>query len=385
MRERGISHREASALVWICVLPSMFLLEPSMSIARAGTSAYLVKVGSGLVFFALAWWMMVMVERYAARAGAFTLGDFLAHYLTRGVARCVLALWAGLFLVHLILLLRTVAESTAKTALGQSEISLPLVLFGGAMMLGVRYRLTALLRASYLLALFAGGLVAVLVLLLLPMMQAELLLPWQGYGHAVTAREVVFDVGSWCAGTAVFLLFPMMRAEKGARRALSGGVAVVMVIKCAVILSALSVFGSVVGAERSFLFYEMAKLVHFSQYIQRVEAIFVCAWVMVVFLAMIVLVRVIVMLLVDALAVREGRPLSMLVISLASVCALLVSDLASTVQTNEVLTYTVKPFALFIMVAAVTVGYVLRRRDEHAGRMGGDDRSVPSADDRLSQ
>ena len=375
MRERGISHREASALVWICVLPSMFLLEPSMSIARAGTSAYLVKVGSGLVFFALAWWMMVMVERYAARAGAFTLGDFLAHYLTRGVARCVLALWAGLFLVHLILLLRTVAESTAKTALGQSEISLPLVLFGGAMMLGVRYRLTALLRASYLLALFAGGLVAVLVLLL----------PWQGYGHAVTAREVVFDVGSWCAGTAVFLLFPMMRAEKGARRALSGGVAVMMVIKCAVLLSALSVFGSVVGAERSFLFYEMAKLVHFSQYIQRVEAIFICAWVMVVFLAMIVLVRVIVMLLVDALAVREGRPLSMLVISLASVCALLVSDLASTVQTNEVLTYTVKPFALFVMVAAVTVGYILRRRDEHAGRMGGDDRSVPSADDRLSQ
>ena len=216
MRERGISHREASALVWICVLPSMFLLEPSMSIARAGTSAYLVKVGSGLVFFALAWWMMVMVERYAARAGAFTLADFLAHYLTSGVARCVLALWAGLFLVHLILLLRTVAESTAKTALGQSEISLPLVLFGGAMMLGVRYRLTALLRASYLLALFAGGLVAVLVLFLLPMMQAELLLPWQGYGHAVTAREVVFDVGSWCAGTAVFLLFPMMRAKKGA-------------------------------------------------------------------------------------------------------------------------------------------------------------------------
>lgn len=373
MRERGISRREASALMWICVLPSVFLLEPSMTIARAGTSAHFVKVGSGLIFLALCWWVAVMVRRYARRAGVFTFGDFLAHHVSRGVGRCVMVVWAGLLTVHLVFLLRTVAENTAKTALGQSELSLPLVLFGGAMMLGVRYRLTALLRTSYLLVIVAGGLALLLVLLLVPLHTTELLLPWQGYSYGVTMREMVCDVGSWCAGTSVFLLFPMMRAEAGAVRSLTQGIVGVLLVKCTVLVGALAVFGSVVGAERSFLFYEMAKLVHFSQYIQRVESVFVCAWVMVVFLAMIVFVRVITMLLVDALAVKDGRPLSMLIISLASVGALLVSDLASTVELSEMLTYTVAPALFVVAVGALTVGYIVRRRDSRADRVGSRD------------
>ena len=373
MRQRGNSRREASALIAVCVLPSVFLFEPSMAISRAGTAAWLVKVGSGLIFFTLCWWVAVMVERYRGQSGALTFADFLTHHVKRGMARCMLVVWAGLLLVHLVLMMRTVAESTAKMALQQSEISLPLVLFGGAMMLGVRYRLTALLRAAYLLTLLMGGLVAVLALLLIPMMQAELLLPWQGYGYGVTLGEMVSDVGSWCAGTSVFLLFPMMRAKHDAVRALLSGIGGALAITCAVLVSALGVFGSVVGAERSFLFYEMAKLVHFSQYIQRVEAIFVCAWVMVVFLAMIVLVRVIVMLLADVLGIKDARPLMMLVISLASVSALLVSDLASTAELGEMLTYTVSPIAFAASVGAVTVGYVLRRRERCATYVGGHD------------
>ncbi len=370
MRERGISHREVSALFWICVLPSVFLLEPSMTIARAGTAAWLVKVGSGVVFFLLSLWMAVMVERYARRAGAFTFGDFLAYHLGKVGARCVLTVWAGLFMLHLILVLRTVAESTAKTALQQSEMSLPLVLLGGAMMVGARQDLTALLRTAYLLVLCAGGLALILALLLFPLHTPQLLLPWQGYGYGQTVREMFCDMGTWCAGTSVFLLLPMMRAEKGARRSLVQGVAAVMVIKCTVLLSALAVFGSVVGAERSFLFYEMAKLVHFSQYIQRVEAIFVCAWLMVVFLAMIVFVRIIVMLFMDVLALTDGRALIPLIISAASVCALLVSDLASTAQTGEMLDRIVAPVAFAVTVGAVTVGYCLKRRDSHAIRIG---------------
>lgn len=373
MRERGISHREASALIWISVLPSVFLLEPSMTIARAGTAAWLVKIGSGLLFLALSLWVAVMVGRYARRRGAFTFGDFLAQQLGRSGARCVLTLWAGLLTLHLILVLRTVAESTAKTALQQSEVSLPLVLLGGAMMVGVRQELTALLRTAYLLVIGAGGLVAVLALLLFPMWEAELLLPWQGYGLEKVAREAFCDMGTWCAGTVVFLLFPMMRAESGAHRALVRGVVGVMVIKCTVLLSALAVFGSVVGAERSFLFYEMAKLIHFSQYIQRVEAIFVCAWLMVVFLAMIVFVRIIAMLLSDVLALSDGRPLMPLIISATAVSALLVSDLASTVELGEMLGYTIAPIVFGVTVGVMTVGYCLRRRVDHAMRMGGGD------------
>ncbi len=373
MRQRIIGHREASMLLAICVLPSVFLLEPSTGIARAGTAACLVKVGGGLAFLTLSVWVAVMVERYARGRGAFTFGDFLAHHLSRGVACAVTVVWAGAFMLHLILLLRTAAESTAKTALLQSEISLPLVLFGGAMMVGVRQELTALLRTAYLLVLGAGGLVVMLALLLLPMHSAELLLPWQGYGYAASMREVFSDMGTWCMGTAVFLLFPMMRAEGGTVKSVVRGVIAAAVIKCTVLLSALAVFGSVVGAERSFLFYEMAKLVHFSQYIQRVESIFVCAWVMVVFLAMIVFVRIITMLLTDVLSVSDGRPLTMLVISASVVCALLVSDLASAVEVGGMLTYTVMPVAFLVTVGAVTVGYILRRRDGDAYRVGGGD------------
>lgn len=362
-RRSGISHQEGSALLAMAALPSVFLLEPSLTIARASTSAYFVKAGSGLFFFALMWWVSEMYrQRCTVLGGETSFLRFMEDCIGTVGARLVMGGWFLLLTAHLALMLRMVAESTAKTALQQSELLFPLVLFGGAMVLSARRPLSALLRASYILLVGVGGLLAVLIVLLLPMWEIELILPWQGFGYGHTLREIGLDMGTWCAGSVVLLLMPKMRGIETCRQSLAYGIGGVMLFKCGVILTALCVFGSVVGAERSFLFYEMAKLVHFSQYIQRVEAVFICAWLMVVFLGMTLLVRASVHLAAELLPVDDARPLSALFIALVAVMAALMKDLAFVAEQTERLGYTAAPLFFAAAVGALSIGFYRRIR-----------------------
>lgn len=358
-----IGSQEGSALLAMAVLPTIFLLEPSLTIERSATSAHLVKAGGGVLFLALLWWVMMLYGRYAAEVGTrISFMRFIEVCLGTVGARIVYGAWLVLLAAHLVMMLRLVAESTAKTALQQSELLFPLVLIGGTIFLGARYRLTAILRASYLMLALSAVLIALLVLLLLPMWEMHFLLPWQGYGIGHTMREVGLDVGTWCAGSVLLLLLPRMRTEESGRKSLLYGVGAVMLIKCAVILSGLCVFGSVVGGERSFLFYEMAKLVHFSQYIQRVEAVFVCVWLILVFFGMAVSVRMSACLASDLIGVEDARPLTPLFIALISVAAASVKDLSFAAEWSEKITYAGAPLVFILAVGALTVGYYRRGR-----------------------
>ncbi|MBO5245347.1 MAG: GerAB/ArcD/ProY family transporter [Selenomonadales bacterium] len=374
-RQGDISSQEGGALAAMVILPTVFLLEPSLTIERSGAASYWVKAGGGVLFGALAWWVMLLYRRQSERIGTrVSFAQFAEVCLGRSLARVLLGIWLVMLLAHLALMLRLVAESTAKTALQQSEVLFALVLLVGAMLLGTRYRLTALLRGAYLLLGVTSMLIALLILLLIPMWEVHFLLPWQGYGLGHTLGEIGLDVGSWCAGSVLFLLLPRMRTDREGRLALLGGVGAAMLVKCAFILSALCVFGSVVGGERSFLFYEMAKLVHFSQYIQRVEAVFLCVQMMLVFLSMVLLVRMCAHLMADLLAVGDAYPLVPLLVSLAAVGAGLATDMAFTAEWSEKLGCVGAPLFFVLAVGALSVGcYRRERRHRHAAHL--DDRT----------
>lgn len=374
-RQGDIGSQEGGVLAAMVILPTIFLLEPSLTIERSGAGAYWVKAGGGVLFGVLAWWVMTLYRRHSERIGArVSFVQFAEGCLGRPFARALLGIWLVMLLAHLALMLRLVAESTAKAALQQSEVLFALVLIGGAMLLGTRYRLTALLRGAYLLLGVASALIALLILLLMPMWEMHFLLPWQGYGLGHTFGELGLDVGSWCAGSVLFLLLPRMRTDRDGRLALLGGVGTTMLLKCTLILSALCVFGSVVGGERSFLFYEMAKLVHFSQYIQRVEAVFLCVQLMLVFLAMVLMVRMCARLMADLLAVGDAYPLVPLFVSLAAVGAGLAADMAFAAEWSEKLGCVGAPLFFVLAVGALSVGcYRGERRGRDAAHL--DDRT----------
>lgn len=366
MRDKNrLMWQEGSAVLVIVLLSSIFLLEPSLSIARSGTAAWLVKVLGGIVFLGVAVAIEKLYRQHCReQKSVCSFASFVSSCVGITMQKVMWTIWAALVVAELVFMFRIVAESMAKIALLQEEILFPLVLFGGGTILALQRQWYAILRAGYLLSVIALLLVILLIVLVAPLWETELVLPWQGFGYRESVSQIGAEVGSWCMGSVVFLLFPLMQEGTSRRQTLWRGVMSVLGLKGAFLLAMLGIFGSVVGAERSFLFYEAAKLVHFSQYIQRVEGIFICAWVMVVFLAMVILLRSLLILAGDLLDVTDTRPLTGLVVVTVVIGAALVEDSASVVQWSEYLVYTMTPLVFAIGSVLLAGGSVWRKRGE---------------------
>lgn len=363
MRSGTLTWQEGSAAMIVILLSQSFLLEPSFSIARSGTAAWSVKLISGIAFWGAALAVEQMYHRHlTTEHGDRSFARFVARYVGKTVQKAVWIVWVLLLMFQLAFMFRIVAESMSKIALLQSEIFFPLILFGGGVMIASYRTICAVLRAGYLIVVGTILLFILLIVSLMPLWEMELIFPWQGFGYAEMIRQAGADIGTWCGGSVIFLLFPLMGGCEECRHSLRQGVLTAVVVKCAFLLAVLGIFGSTVGAERSFLVYEMAKLVHFSQYIQRVEAMFVCIWVMVVFLAMVILVQAILILLGDVLQVTDRRPLTGTVVTMAVIGAASFADPAMAIEWAELLTYTVATsfFVLMIVLLAGGVGYAKR-------------------------
>lgn len=363
MREANdLTWQEGSAMIAVVVGSAVFLLEPSLTIARAMTAAWWVKIGGGMIFGAIALAIEQMYCRHhRGQEKQDSFAQFVARYIGSAVQKAVWILWLGALWGQLIFMLRVVSESMAKVALLQSEMLLALVLFAGAVAFASYRKLYAILRAGYLLMSGMGVLFLLLIVLLLPLWEGELIFPWQGLSYGESLWQMGADVGTWCVASVVFLMFPLMRAGQERHRSLVRGILAVIILKASFLVSVLGIFGSIVGGERSFLLYEMAKLVHFSQYIQRVEALFICAWVMTVFLAMVILVKAILILAGDLLNLQDTKPLIGIIVSIAAIGASLATDSSQVLQWSEVITYTAVPI-FFIGVGLLLAGGFIRVR-----------------------
>lgn len=356
---RGMTWQEMSAMLGLVTLASVFLFEPSLTIARAGTAAWLVTLGGGLIFLLMALAMGMMYHRHITqRDGKCSFVQFLSSCVGQVGQKAIYFIWIGLLAMQLVMMLRLASDSMAKIALQQGEILLPIILFGMGIILAAHRAIDAVLRAGYLVLIGVSVLLGLLALLLMPLWEIELIFPWQGFGYGATICEMGSEVGAWCVGSVAFLLFPRMQGQTACRSGLVRGAVLTIIVKCVVIVSALFIFGSVVGGERSLLVYEMAKLVHFSQYIQRVEAIFVCAWAMVVFLCMVILVQAMLILIGEIFQLRDTKPLIGLTVVWAVVCASLIEDTAIAHVWSEVLAYRLAPlfFVAVFLAMAISVG-----------------------------
>lgn len=301
---------EGGAMIGVLWLAELFGAEPYLSIAYFATASWWVNAVGAVIFIAV---MLVADKLYRAHrasvGGVCSAARFVRDMIGRAGQTILWAVWLAVLSVRLTVMMRSVSESMAKIALLQSEILLPLILFGGGAIFAVYRPFGAVLRAGYLVGMGAVLSIVCLLVLAMPFWEADQLFPWQGFGYDALWAQAGAQIGTWCVGSVILLLLPRMKGETAGRRSLLGAGAVALSVKGAFLLTALGVFGAVVGGERSFLLYEMAKLVHFSQYIRRVEAVMVIVWVMVVFLAMVILVRAILILAGDLLKVADTRPL----------------------------------------------------------------------------
>jgi spore germination protein KB len=123
------------------------------------------------------------------------------------------------------------------------------------------------------------GLKLLVLALLVPFYNIYNLAPWQGTGISQVLLGSITQ-GGLDFGVVVFaVLAPTFQSLKTIRTAALSGMGLSLLLRSLSILVYTLVFGVAVGREKVLPFFEMARLVYLSRYVQRIEALFIIIWV----------------------------------------------------------------------------------------------------------
>lgn len=356
---------EGMALIAMLLLPNIYLSEPSLDIGFVGSSAWLLKIVSGIVAMVMLLSVVRFYQTYIERfhgGKLVSFYDFLQTAVGRRLALAMFLIWAVLFELQTILTLREFADYVLITTLPSSRLAILLFIFAATILLLLYRGLEILLRVSYLL--FAIAMVGILLMMLLLLGAYEFshLFPWQGYGLSALARHSVCDLGTWVLGLAVLIVMPNLQNLRTIKKAVYYGFGYTIALKSVVIAAAIMIFGVIVAPERALLFYEIVQTINLSQYFQRVEAIFVILWLTGGLLSAALMQYFSLTMACQPLKVNDMTALIPLAVLMSAAFALLPSSAIATIELNRVLVYRVENSFMLVSFAAIMLGYYKRIR-----------------------
>lgn len=356
---------EGMALIAMLLLPNIYLSEPSISIGFVGSSAWLMKIVSGIVATAMLLLVIRFYQNYVERfhgGQLVSFYDFLQCAVGRRFAAVLFLLWAALFEMQTILTLREFADYVLITTLPSSRLPVLLFIFAATIALLFYRGLEILLRVSYLL--FAVAFLGVLLtaLMLLSAYDFSHLFPWQGYGFGALARHSVSDLGTWVMGLAILLVMPNLQNLRTIRKAVYYGFGYTVLLKSLVIAAAIMIFGVVVAPERALLFYEIVQTINLSQYFQRVEAAFVILWLTGGLLSAALMQFFSLTMACHPFKVNDMAALIPLVTLMSAAFALLPASAIAAIEINRRLVYNVENICAIASFAIIAFGYYKRMR-----------------------
>jgi hypothetical protein len=353
------------ALIVILLLPNVYMLEPCMAVRYGGTNAWLVKLLGGMIVLAMIW---LKIRYYAAflafseenRAAEFR--HFVASLLGKGGAAIFFAVWSLIFFIQAAIMLRQLSDNIITMALPSAETGLMVFFLAAAVYLLSLYGLEILLRCAYLFfALSAVGIVALFVGLATDFTPLELL-PWQGGGIKNTLRAALLDSGTWLGGVAVFAVARNMQQTNVLECAVKKGFFYVMGLKSLLLAGMVMLFGSVVAGDRMQLFYEAVRTLHFSQYIQRLDGIFIFIWLTGGILSVAVCAYFATAFWAEAFFLPDIRPLLPLGVLSAASLAVLPQGMAAIFKLSELFLYEASSMILLADFLVISGGYFLYKR-----------------------
>lgn len=269
------------SLIMAITFPYVFLTVPAQVLQNVAGLAWLSPVIGGISLLLMLWSVIVVqewvgetdlygaCERLCGRVGAWLIGVY----------------YIGLFFIDVTVLLRQFAENTLLTALPRMEFGAIVNVYILVAALIVYFGLEGIVRANYVMMPFGIAGLMLVLLLLLPFYNIYELAPWQGQGLAVVISDSLKVAGVSAGAFALVILGLCFQDAATLKAAAFFGVGLSTALKSITVLCFVLAFGPTVGSEKVLPFFEMARLVYLSRYIQRIEALFIVLWVMVGLLA----------------------------------------------------------------------------------------------------
>lgn len=267
---------EGVTLIFTMVMSRVFVSSIALQISEDRQLLWFVVVIDNLIT-----WSCLYMMLYASN---YVPGNIVAvcRKLVGGTGTwIILSMYSVMYLANSAILLREYAEYTLLTAL--PKVNFQMVILWYVLTIGILCYLgmEAFSRAGYiLLPVLIGGSILVFIMLS-PFYVIYHLTPWQGNGIIPALQSGVSNVGYNLGVMALAIMSPIFQNHRTIKKIAVYSLGGTGCFKAIFIIVYIMVFGTIVGAEKSIPFFDMARLVYLNQYIQRVEALFIVVWVIV--------------------------------------------------------------------------------------------------------
>ena len=348
---------EGMALVFIILFPRIFLTSPANDVAAVATANWWVTIVSGLpaILIILAWGYILQ----QTPGDLYSVSEAL---LGRVVAWIVTIVFIVIFFLNAALLLRQFAENTLLTALPQIEFSFLVGWYALVAALGALLGLEALARGSYLLLPLSIFSLLIVFLLLAPEYDTYNLAPWQGYGLLPSLTHGMQKAGDSIGALVLMIVAPALQNIRTFKWA---GIIGIMGSTCIKALSSMvfiMVFGVAAASEKTLPFFELARLVYLSRYLQRIESFFIMLWVIVGLLGIAISLYMGTYLISRLLKLPALQPLIPLSAYIIAQLAMIPPDIATVIRLDAFVGVNFFTTALFTLTPLLLVAAIVKAK-----------------------
>ncbi|MDR3588042.1 MAG: GerAB/ArcD/ProY family transporter [Negativicutes bacterium] len=349
---------EALSFVFIITIPRVYLTTGATVLERGGQFSWISVLLAGLYSVMGVYLLLYVFTRIP--------GDLFAvsHQLLGRTGAWLISLYYFfIFWFNGILLLRQFAENTLTTALPHMDFQIVVafyVIFAGHLCflsLGGIARCTGLFL-WYMVVLFLA-----ICFLLLPYYNFYHLTPWQGHGVMKGLRLSLEAAGTNIGVMALFIMAPSFQNLRTIRAATVYGLGLSVSLRAFHTIVYLMVFGLSVSVEKMLPFFEMARIVYLSRYLQHIEAVLILLWVLSGLLAIAGSMYVAMYVLARLLSLPTLRPFLPLLMLLTGGLALLFESVDKVLAADALFTH-LGLIGLYVIPAALFLATLLKARNK---------------------
>ncbi|WP_371381318.1 GerAB/ArcD/ProY family transporter [Sporomusa aerivorans] len=348
---------EGAALVFIISIPWVFLSLPATDIDIAASLAWLMPVLSGTGVLG-SMYILIRVMNYVP-------GDLfeVSRSLLGSIGAYMVALVClAAFSLDAFVLLRQYAENTLLTALPQIEFGIAIFLYAAVAGVLAYIGVEGLARSGYILAPFAIIALILVWLLVSPTFNYNNLFPLFGKGLDAIIPAGLMLSGANAGVLGVAVLAPALHRPSTVWLSTLYGLAGSTFIKAVSVLSFTLVFSYSAGREKLLPFFEMARLIYLSRYIQRVEAVFILLWVILGILAIALNLYMALYIITRIFNMPSPRPIIPLAVFTLAQTAMIPSDVGDIIALNIFLIKYFKTIVILGIPLVLFIAFIFKQK-----------------------
>lgn len=352
---------EGTALVFIILFPRVFLTAPANMVTIAASAGWWVDILAAIPAI-----IAVLIIRYVYQYVQGDIVNVAERLFGRMGAWLFSILGIIVFFTNAAILLRQFAENTLLTALPQIEFSFIVGWYAVVVALAAWFGLETLARGTYLLMPMSIFSLLAVLLLLVPYYDIYNLTPWVGKGILPSLKQTVLTAGINTGGLILMVVAPALQNLRTFTWASIFGIVSSVSIKGLSIMVFTMVFGVNGATEKILPFFEMARLVYLSRYVQRIESLFIILWVVVGVLGIAISIYMGTYFITRMLLLPTMRPLIPLSAYLIAQLAMMPPDIATVIRLDSLFVVTVFNAGLYLMPTAMLLAVLWHKRKGRA-------------------